>query len=55
MAHVPDRGQTEANGVAVRREVRVTDIDIWWFDSDSRFAAFVDVLHDIVGVARDRG
>ena len=50
-AHILDRGQAEADGVSRRREIHVGDIDVGRQDRDAHVAAFVDVLHDLVGVA----
>ena len=40
---------------AVRREVGVAHVDVGRLDGDAHFAALVDVLHHVVGVAGDRG
>ena len=52
VADILYRGQTEADRAAVRREVGVAHIDVGRFDRDAHFAAFVDVLHHVVGAAR---
>src|SRR5208337_5315475 len=46
-------GKAEADRFSMRREVRVGDVDVRSFDGNSHLAAFVDVLHDVVGAAGD--
>ena len=53
-ADILHRGQAEADGLSMWREVRVGDIDIGRLDGNAHLAAFVDVLDDVVGRAGDR-
>jgi hypothetical protein len=53
-ANVFHRSQPEADRRPVRRKVRITDIDIRWLDGNSHLAAFVDVLHNVIGAAGHR-
>src|SRR5258708_758263 len=52
---VLDRGQPKANGVVVRSEEGVADVDVGRLDGNSHLAALVDVFHHVVRVARLRG
>jgi hypothetical protein len=55
VADILYRGQPEADGVAMRREVSVAHVDVRRFDGDAHLAALVDVLNHVVGASRHRG
>ena len=49
-ADVLDRGQAEADGIAVRRELRAGDLHVGRLDRDAHLLALADVLDDVFGL-----
>ena len=49
VADILHRGQAEADRLAMRREVRVAHVDVGRFNRNAHLAAFVDVLHHVIG------
>ena len=55
LAHVLDGGQAEADRVAGHAEAHLRAVDVGRLHADAHRPAFLDVLHDLVGVAHFRG
>ena len=53
MSDILHGGQSEADGLPMRSEIRIADINIRRLNGDAHFTAFIDVLDDIIGTAGD--
>ena len=53
VTHILHGSQAEADRFSMRREVRVAHIDVGRLDRNAHLATLVDVLHYVVGAARD--